>query len=101
MVSPETGGQIVLEPAQPPDGYLTATRLTLHAIPADGYAFKAWSGDVSSKESVTAIIINDNETITATFIKRTTTAQIIAWAGGGLGVIVIGAMMYFLKLRKR
>ena len=69
-------GQITISPAQ--DSYPAGTRLELNAIPADGWEFIAWTGDVSTETaSVTlssllnrptyTMTINEDSAITAIF----------------------------------
>lgn len=49
------------------DSYDHGTVIELDAIPADGYEFKNWSGDLNSTEEPKAIQMDGPKTVTATF----------------------------------
>lgn len=78
-VIPEVGGTIQLSPQ--PDAnsrYAPGTQVTLTAIPAQGFEFSFWGGDLApSSPNPTSISMNTNRTVSATF------RQI---SGGGTGL---------------
>jgi uncharacterized repeat protein (TIGR02543 family) len=63
--SPLAGGSIAESPDQL--SYLPGTVLTLTAIPAVGYAFTGWSGDLTGTTNPVTITMNGNKTVTASF----------------------------------
>ena len=66
-VSPAEGGSV-----SPGSGtYDEGTSVILTAIPASGYRFDHWSGDVSGNVTSVTITMNANKSVTATFIKST------------------------------
>jgi uncharacterized repeat protein (TIGR02543 family) len=66
-VSPAEGGSI-----SPGSGtYDEGSSVTLNAIPATGYVFDQWGGDVSGNVTPATITMNGNKSIIATFILST------------------------------
>ena len=65
----------------------------LEAVPAPGYIFNNWSGDLNSTTSPTAIVIDCNKSITANFsrIMHTLTMQI---SGSGSTTPTVGTHDY-------
>jgi len=63
--SPPTGGLIGLSPIAA--SYASGTVVTLTAIPAAGYTFSGWSGDLSGSINPATITMMGNKTVTATF----------------------------------
>ena len=64
-VDPSDGGSVVLIP---PGGiYSAGTEVTLKAVPAFGFAFDRWSGDVSGTSAITTISIDSDKGVTAHF----------------------------------
>lgn len=49
--------------------YNKGTSVDINAIPATGYQFDHWSGDLSGNVNPTIILMNDNKSITAHFIE--------------------------------
>jgi hypothetical protein len=49
--------------------YPAGTTLTLQAVPASGWVFSAWSGDVSGSTNPVSVVMTGNKTVTATFVK--------------------------------
>jgi uncharacterized repeat protein (TIGR02543 family) len=47
--------------------YAPSTLVTLTAVPASGWTFSGWSGDLSSSDNPATIIMDSNKIITATF----------------------------------
>jgi hypothetical protein len=44
--------------------------VTLTAVPADGWIFKEWTGDVTGNQNPTTITMNSSKTVTATFFEN-------------------------------
>jgi uncharacterized repeat protein (TIGR02543 family) len=66
-VSPAEGGSI-----SPSNGtFDEGSVITLTAIPATGYVFDQWGGDVSGNVTPTTITMNGNKNVSATFILST------------------------------
>jgi len=63
--SPSAGGTISRFPNVA--SYASGTVVTLTAIPASGYTFAGWSGDLSGATNPTTITMSTNRSITATF----------------------------------
>jgi len=69
-VTPNSGGIVLLTPAPNADGtYASGTLVKLTAVPASGYKFNSWSGDLTGNSNPVTIIMDKNKTITATFMK--------------------------------
>jgi hypothetical protein len=64
---PAYGGNITLDPLD--ESYPPETRVTLTAIPAHGYYFATWTGDISDTNSTVQVIMNTDKSITAHFKK--------------------------------
>lgn len=65
-VRPEGGGHV----EAPVGPFEKGRRVTLKALPAEGYVFSGWSGDVSSSDNPMAITMSANLSLTATFEKK-------------------------------
>ena len=63
-------GTVVVDPAA--SIYLNGTVVTLTATPAAGFRFGDWSGDLSGSNNPTTLTMNQNKTVTATFIRVVT-----------------------------
>jgi hypothetical protein len=69
---PEGVGSVTFSPAKPSDGkYDSATVVKLTAVPANGYAFDSWSGDVTGTKDTVSVTMNAAKTVTATFKAKT------------------------------
>jgi hypothetical protein len=55
--------------------YTHGTVVTLTAIPATNYTFGGWGGNVTGTTSSTTITMTGNKAITATFVKKQSTAK--------------------------
>ena len=70
-VSPTDGGQIKINDiiAIPGLNYIfeSGITLTVEAIPASGYTFSDWSGDLTSTSSTESVVLTCDKTITANF----------------------------------
>jgi len=60
-------GEVQLNPGE--SSYLPATVVTLTAVPAPGWMFSGWSGDLSGTASPTIITMDSSKAVTATFTK--------------------------------
>ncbi|WP_310831990.1 InlB B-repeat-containing protein [Paenibacillus pedocola] len=81
----------VIEIDSPQESYSAGTQVTLSATPAKGYAFSGWSGDFSGTANPATVIMDDNKTITANFI-RVLVPQKDYWSED-IGSITTGATM--------
>jgi hypothetical protein len=71
-VSPRGGGDVEVEGQMPHSYPATRTvtkgeRVRLEAVPASGYYFISWDGDLTGNENPTEVMINTNTTIIAHF----------------------------------
>lgn len=69
-ISPQEGGNITRFPEPEKESYEPGTQVTLTAIPASGYAFDHWEGDVSDRSSTMTIRMDLDKNITAYFIDK-------------------------------
>jgi hypothetical protein len=79
------GGTVSVNPSPGADGRFArnATAL-LTAVPAAGYRFDHWSGDISGNVSSITTTVNANKSIVATFIKIYGLTASVSPAGGGI-----------------
>ena len=69
-VNPYEAGIVLKTPAPNADGtYPNGTSVKLTALPASGYHFNSWSGDLTGNTNPVTIIIDNNKNITANFYK--------------------------------
>jgi uncharacterized repeat protein (TIGR02543 family) len=61
-------GTVQKEPDQA--AYLDGDEVTLTAMPADGWAFGGWSGDLQGAENPTVLTIGEDAEVTATFFRQ-------------------------------
>ena len=66
------GGSVLIQPAQPIDGYLANEEIQAYASPAAGYAFDHWTGDAGGASSVITLRVDGEKTITAVFHPKVT-----------------------------
>jgi uncharacterized repeat protein (TIGR02543 family) len=64
-VEPSGAGMISRTPDQLT--YAVGSSVSLHAMPAPGYVFAGWSGDLSGRTNPATVTMSDNKTVTATF----------------------------------
>ncbi len=109
-VSSGTGGAVTI-PGEGSFAYQDGAVVNLTAVPASGYQFTSWSGDVANTGvATTTITMSGNKSVTAAFTAVTTTTQpppddgegidpltIVIIVAAGLLVIVGG----FLLFRRR
>jgi len=62
-------GTVTKNPNQ--TSYVSGTQVTLTAMPAAGYIFSGWSGDLTGTTNPAIITMNSNKTITANFSQMT------------------------------
>lgn len=62
-------GTVNLSPAKP--GYSCGEKVTVTAVPAAGWMFSGWSGDLTGSSLSQQLTVSRNHTITATFVKPT------------------------------
>ena len=79
----------------------TGTSVRLEAVPAPGYHFDNWGGDLSGTTNPTTIVIDCNKKITASF-SPVTPVKTSWWLIGGIltGIIIIGVIIS-LAVRSR
>jgi len=100
--SPPSGGEVILKPLQPSEGYPAGTNITITAKPAQGFIFKEWSGTALNTTDNTFIYVAyADKSITAVFIEKQSSP--LGWIIGGViaGIIVIGVFLYLFIFRKR
>jgi len=69
-VSPVDSGQVIATPAQ--SVYFAGTKVTLEAIPAEGYKFARWLGtDINTTVPTTELAIYEDHVVTAVFERDT------------------------------
>jgi C1A family cysteine protease len=67
-VTPDEGGTIVSEPlACVVDACESGTQAVLTAVPADGYEFLGWDGDVAGESESISVIVDSDMIVTAHF----------------------------------
>ena len=69
LLTSAANGSVELSPTG--GSYNSGTVVTLTAIPASGYTFSSWSGDLSGNGNPQTIAITGNKTVTATFAYNT------------------------------
>ena len=59
------------------------TQVELSAVPADGWLFAGWSGDVSGSDSPVTVVMDDDRSVTATFTEQEVAEgpEIALWYG--------------------
>ena len=102
-VSPNDSGTVVVNqsvvsvfPVKP--SYDSGTEVTLQALPAQGFKFNKWSGDVTGGENPITLIIDCNKTVTANFSQSQSYWWIIGIASAGM---VLVCMIIFITVKVR
>jgi hypothetical protein len=62
--------QLSPEPDLPGGVYSSITEVTLTAVPGQGYEFDGWGGDLSGSGNPQTILVNEDKTVTASFIEE-------------------------------
>lgn len=100
VASPVSSGEIIMEPAQPEDGYQLGTEVILTAKPAKGFSFKEWLfTDINASGKTITYIVSSDDVITAIFVEKS--SGVWTWVLGGLGFVILVAGLYIFLLRKR
>ena len=94
---PGAGGEVIVEPSQSGGGYAAGSEVTVTAVPGNGYAFSHWSGAISGSKNPVNVIMDSNKELTANFTEATT----FVWVWVASGVIAIGLLAYFLRMRRQ
>ncbi|MBT9147988.1 MAG: Internalin-A [Syntrophomonadaceae bacterium] len=66
-IDPPESGTVSLSPPQPAEGYVAGTEVTLTAIPAEGFTFSHWSGDVIGIDPIVRPTMDRHKSVTAHF----------------------------------
>jgi len=99
QVSTVDGGEIILKPSQPQDGYEFGTEVTITARPAEGFVFKEWTGnDLSTTGNIANYIATSDKSITAVFMEKP--SNIWVWVWSAVGAIAVGVLLYILVFKK-
>ncbi len=64
----EEGGSVHKDPEE--DEYLEGTKVTLTAVPADGWEFEEWKGDEEGTDEVLEVEMDEDKEITAVFVRE-------------------------------
>jgi PKD repeat protein len=64
-VAPATGGSVVLDP--PGGVYVVGTQVTATAVPAPGYHFGSWGGDLSGTQNPATLVVDADKVVSAEF----------------------------------
>ncbi len=70
-VNTQGHGSVNLSPSG--GSYASETQVTLTAVPASGWQFDHWSGDLSGSQNPATITMNSNKSVTAIFVEQQTT----------------------------
>ena len=90
-------GSVALEPAQPPDGYVAGTEVTISATPAKDYRLASWGGSVSGSGSSITVTVDEPKTIIANFVKQSSSRWwlwMVLGLGGLFGALVLVRLVY-------
>jgi uncharacterized repeat protein (TIGR02543 family) len=79
--SPVAGGSVTLSP--PGGNYDDGTSVQLTAVPATGYRFDHWTGDLTGSANPASISMTANRSVTAVFIQTFTLTVTSSPAAGG------------------
>jgi hypothetical protein len=74
--------------------YACGDVVLLTAVPAPGWYFQGWSGNLSGSANPTTIIIDDNKTVTATFIENVYTLMVTVVGSGSVTLDKSGPYHY-------
>jgi hypothetical protein len=90
-VSTVGSGSVTLNNTGP---YYYGDVVQLAAVPAGGWSFQSWSGDLLGSVSPTTILINGNKTVTATFTQNTYTLSVSTVGSGSVNLNNTGPYYY-------
>jgi len=85
-------GTILLDPDQ--GGYEENTLITVTAIPADGWLFTGWRGDLVGISNPIGLIVDGDKNITATFVKDLPLTLTVKTVGNGATVTMPSRVTY-------
>jgi hypothetical protein len=74
-LSPVTGGSLTVEPVK--ERYEPAESVTVTAVPAAGYEFGGWTGDLAGTANPTTLVMSANRTVGANFTD--VAAPVLTW----------------------
>ncbi|MCB0047357.1 MAG: hypothetical protein KDD92_18170 [Caldilineaceae bacterium] len=79
-------GSLTVTPDQ--TRYDAGTEVTLTAAPASGWSFAGWSGDLTGTDNPVSLVMDENKSVTATFIEQSPcyTLQLLAEGEGATPV---------------
>jgi len=84
-ISPEPGGKVKINGSSPADypytnnSYTVETEVGLEAVPASGYEFVGWRGNLSGDTNPETITVDGYETVTALFSPSGEAAQVLLY----------------------
>ena len=105
-VSPGNGivkvGEIVSSSYPATYSFEDGTTVLLEAVPASGYLFTSWSGDLSGTTNPATIVIECNNSITANF-SQIATSQVNWPLVSGIigGLVLVGLPVIILIVRQK
>ncbi len=70
-IAPAASGSVALDTEMPAEGYEEGTVVTATAVPADGWMFSGWSGDVTGNQNPTTVTMDAHKNIVANFLPTT------------------------------
>ena len=100
-VSPEEGGTVEFNPSQPEYGYPKGEHVQLTAVPADGYRFDHWEGDVPGDENPTTITVTAAGEVVAVFSRTFSWQGTVAGVIGGAFILLPPSYLILSRLRPR
>ena len=81
--------------------YDPGTVVTLTAVPAEGYAFLSWSGDVVGKSNPTTVTMDKDKGVTAAFQAVTSTpTDMTSLLSGVMVIAVLGMLMGMVRSKE-
>jgi len=81
-VSPATGGSVTLDP--PGGSYAAGTSVTVTAVPASGFGFVGWSGDLTGAANPDILVVDSDKTIGASFSSQQYAVSVAPSSGGSV-----------------
>ncbi|MFC1966594.1 hypothetical protein ACFLWI_06620 [Chloroflexota bacterium] len=104
------GGSVTVNQSAPSSELATytfkdGTHVRLEAVPAPGYLFDSWSGDLSDAANPTTIIMDCNKNVTANFSKGGFQVRwpVVDWSVSGLtiGCLVLAGLLVTVLIIRR
>ncbi|MFC1989405.1 hypothetical protein ACFLVW_02400 [Chloroflexota bacterium] len=104
------GGSVTVNQSVPSSELATytfkdGTHVRLEAVPAPGYLFDSWSGDLSDAANPTTIIMDYNKNVTANFSKGGFQVRwpVVDWSVSGLtiGCLVLAGLLVTVLIIRR